>query len=189
MLCDAGLSASAANLAMLSAHKSGRGTVGFFKADEADEAQALVSALEDTTGPTVPVEVVASHHPIEQGRLPPSPSQPSPSRPSPPTPQRAPPSPLATASASSTALMIVEHAGSESPSAVRRRARGERRTSSEAAKTAVRGVRQRAMKTAKANGSKEEVKRAEKQVEELTTSAIATVDEAMKAKEKEVLTV
>ena len=47
VLCDAGLSASAANLAMLSAHKSGRGTVGFFKADEADEAQALVSALED----------------------------------------------------------------------------------------------------------------------------------------------
>jgi ribosome recycling factor len=59
----------------------------------------------------------------------------------------------------------------------------------EAAKTAVRGVRQRAMKTAKSESSKEEAKRAEKTVEDATQAVIASVDAAMKAKEKEVLTV
>ena len=59
----------------------------------------------------------------------------------------------------------------------------------EAAKTAVRGVRQGAMKKAKKDATKEEIKRSEKQIEEITGKAIQTVDDAMKAKEKEVLTV
>jgi len=59
----------------------------------------------------------------------------------------------------------------------------------EAAKTAVRGVRQRAMKVAKGETSKEEKKRLEKRVEELTHAAVTEIDAAMKAKEKEVLTV
>jgi len=63
------------------------------------------------------------------------------------------------------------------------------RTLAEAAKSRMRDVRQRAMKRANAEPSKEEVKRAEKDVEEAAKSAVAAVDEAMKAKEKEVLTV
>ena len=64
------------------------------------------------------------------------------------------------------------------------------KTLAEAARTAVRGLRQRAMKEAKgAGGTKEELKRAEKQVEELTKQAITAVDKAAKEKEKEVLTV
>lgn len=60
----------------------------------------------------------------------------------------------------------------------------------EAAKTAMRGARQRGMKDAKAHSSvKDEVRRAEKEVEEATKAAAAEVDEAAKAKEKEVLTV
>ena len=59
----------------------------------------------------------------------------------------------------------------------------------EAAKTAVRGVRQGAMKRAKKDATKEEIKRSEKQIEDLTAKAIAAVDSAIKAKEKELLTV
>ena len=53
----------------------------------------------------------------------------------------------------------------------------------------VRGVRQSAMKRAKKDATKEEIKRSEKQIEDITAKAIAAVDGAMKAKEKEVLTV
>ena len=42
----------------------------------------------------------------------------------------------------------------------------------ETARTGVRGVRQRAMKTAKGEGSKEEVKRSEKKVEDATKAAV-----------------
>ena len=59
----------------------------------------------------------------------------------------------------------------------------------EAAKTAVRGVRQGAMKRAKKDATKEELKRSEKQIEDVTAKAIAAVDSAIKAKEKELLTV
>ena len=59
----------------------------------------------------------------------------------------------------------------------------------EAAKTAVRGVRQKAMKKAKSASSKEETKRIEKEVEEVTKEASQAVDKAMTAKEKDVLTV
>ena len=60
----------------------------------------------------------------------------------------------------------------------------------EAAKTAMRGARQRAMKDAKGHSDvKDDVRRAEKEVEEATKAAVAQVDEAAKAKEKEVLTV
>jgi len=63
------------------------------------------------------------------------------------------------------------------------------RTLAETAKGRMRDARQRAMKRAKAEPSKEEVKRAEKAVEDATKAAVAEVDSAMKAKEKEVLTV
>ena len=60
----------------------------------------------------------------------------------------------------------------------------------EAAKTAMRGARQRAIKDAKGHSDvKEDVRRAEKEVEEATKAAVAKVDEVAKAKEKEVLTV
>ena len=59
----------------------------------------------------------------------------------------------------------------------------------EAARTAVRGVRQAAMKRARKDSSKEEIKRSEKQIEELTSKAIARIDASGKDKEKELLTV
>ena len=59
----------------------------------------------------------------------------------------------------------------------------------EAARTAVRGVRQRGMKTAKSESSKEEVRRSEKKVEDATKAVVALIDEAVKVKEKEILTV
>ena len=59
----------------------------------------------------------------------------------------------------------------------------------EAAKTAIRGARQKAMKAAKGEATEEQRKRSEKAVEEATQAAIASVDGAMKAKEKDVLTV
>ena len=59
----------------------------------------------------------------------------------------------------------------------------------EAAKTAVRGARQKAMKAAKGEAAEEERKRSEKKIEAATQEALASVDAAMKAKEKEVLTV
>jgi len=63
------------------------------------------------------------------------------------------------------------------------------RTLADGARTAVRGVRQRAMKTAKGEASKEEVKRSEKKVEAATQAAINAIDGAIKAKEKDILTV
>ena len=59
----------------------------------------------------------------------------------------------------------------------------------EAAKTAVRNHRAKAMKTAKGAPSKEEVKIAEKSVEAATKSAVDKVDAAAKTKEKEIMTV
>ena len=59
----------------------------------------------------------------------------------------------------------------------------------EAAKTAVRSMRQKAMKDAKGERSKDEVKRSEKLVEEATKAAIDRIDAMAKAKEKDVLTV
>ena len=63
------------------------------------------------------------------------------------------------------------------------------RSLAETARAAVNGVRQRAMKTAKSEANKEEIRRSEKKVEELTKAAVAQINEAAKAKEKEVLTV
>jgi ribosome recycling factor len=45
------------------------------------------------------------------------------------------------------------------------------------------------MKRAKKDATKEELKRSEKQIEDVTAKAIAAVDSAIKAKEKELLTV
>lgn len=59
----------------------------------------------------------------------------------------------------------------------------------EAARTAVRGVRQRAMKMAKSEASKEEIKRAEKKVDAATQEAINLIDATVKVKEKEITTV
>ena len=53
----------------------------------------------------------------------------------------------------------------------------------------MRGVRQSAMKRARKDATKEEIKRSEKQIEEITAGAIEAVDSAMKAKEKDVLQV
>ena len=47
VLTEAGLSEQAANFAMLAAHKSGRGVVGYFKQGEGAAAEALRVALED----------------------------------------------------------------------------------------------------------------------------------------------
>ena len=63
------------------------------------------------------------------------------------------------------------------------------RTLGEGARTAVRGVRQRQMKIAKSEGSKEEVKRSERSVEAATKRAVDGIDAAVKAKEKEITTV
>ena len=52
-----------------------------------------------------------------------------------------------------------------------------------------RSVRQKAMKTAKSEGSKELIRESEQKVEALTTAAVAEIDAAVKAKEKEILTV
>ena len=62
------------------------------------------------------------------------------------------------------------------------------RVLAEAAKTATRGVRQRAMKSAKSEATKEEIRRSEKLVEAATQAAVAAVDEAAKDKEKSILT-
>ena len=59
----------------------------------------------------------------------------------------------------------------------------------EAAKTAIRAARQKAMKLAKSEATKEQVKRSEKVVEAATKAAVDEVESAMKAKEKDVLTV
>ena len=59
----------------------------------------------------------------------------------------------------------------------------------EAARTAVRGVRQRAMKTAKGEATKEEARRSEKKVEAATQAAVSAIDDVAKVKEKEILTV
>lgn len=60
----------------------------------------------------------------------------------------------------------------------------------EGAKTAIRSARQRAMKTAKGHSDiKDDVKRAEKEVEDATKAAVDQVEKAAKDKEKEVLTV
>ena len=45
------------------------------------------------------------------------------------------------------------------------------------------------MKKARKDATKEEIKRSEKAIEDATTKAVDAVDAAMKAKEKEVLTV
>ena len=58
----------------------------------------------------------------------------------------------------------------------------------EAAKTATRGVRQRAMKSAKSEATKEEIRKSEKLVEAATQAAVAAVEEAAKEKEKKILT-
>ena len=58
----------------------------------------------------------------------------------------------------------------------------------EGARAAVRGVRQRAMKLAK-GGTKEEVRRDEKKVEAAAQAATKAIDEAVKGKESEILTV
>ena len=59
----------------------------------------------------------------------------------------------------------------------------------EAAKTAVRNHRAKAMKNAKGAPSKEAAKTAEKSVEAATKTAVDKVDAAAKAKEKEILTI
>lgn len=59
----------------------------------------------------------------------------------------------------------------------------------EAAKTAVRSVRQKAMKVAKGDASKEEVKRSEKLVEELVQASNLAIDGALKAKQADVMNI
>jgi ribosome recycling factor len=63
------------------------------------------------------------------------------------------------------------------------------RNLAEAARVSVRGVRQRGMKTAKSEATKEEVKRSEKKVEGAAQAAVAAIDAAVKAKEKDIMTV